>query len=182
MSVGDVTLRRGDGGCGGAAAATDITYGLRQPLTASDKATERSNLRDRIAQRDAQPDVHLCVHDDLDEICAEWRSFEQHADHTVFQSIDWLANWQRHIGALQELVPAIVIGREADGEILFILPFAVEALGPIRRLVGSDRASAITTRRFWRSGFPRMSAWNASCWRGRTSSDCFERIQGCVLT
>jgi CelD/BcsL family acetyltransferase involved in cellulose biosynthesis len=134
MSVGDVTLRRGDGGCGGAAAATDITYGLRQPLTASDKATELSNLHDRIAHRDAQPDVHLCVHDDLDEICAEWRSFEQHADHTVFQSIDWLANWQRHIGALQELVPAIVIGREADGEILFILPFAVEALGPIRRL------------------------------------------------
>jgi len=134
MSVSDVTLRRGEGGCGGAAAATGINYGLRQPLTARDKPAEPMRLPDRIAQTEAQPDIYLRVHDDLDEVCREWRSFEQHADHTVFQSIDWLANWQRHIGALQKLVPAIVIGREADGEILFILPLAVEALGPIQRL------------------------------------------------
>jgi CelD/BcsL family acetyltransferase involved in cellulose biosynthesis len=78
--------------------------------------------------------IELRIHHDLDEIGAEWRSFERHADHTAFQSFDWLTHWQRHVGAARGTLPAIVVGHELDGEILFILQFAIETLGPIRRL------------------------------------------------
>src|SRR5262245_46793992 len=37
--------------------------------------------------------VSLRVSSDLAEIEAEWKAFERHADHTPFQSFDWLAAW-----------------------------------------------------------------------------------------
>jgi CelD/BcsL family acetyltransferase involved in cellulose biosynthesis len=71
---------------------------------------------------------------DLVEIEPEWRAFERQADHSVFQSFDWLATWQRHIGSRQGTIPAIVLGRDGDGAILFIVPFAIETRGTVRRL------------------------------------------------
>jgi CelD/BcsL family acetyltransferase involved in cellulose biosynthesis len=78
--------------------------------------------------------VSLRVHSDLDEVADEWRAFEQQADRTVFQSFDWLAAWQRHIGAPGGTIPAIVLGRDADGQLLFILQLAIETGGLARRL------------------------------------------------
>jgi len=43
--------------------------------------------------------VNLRVHSDLEAVREEWKAFEQRADRTVFQSFDWLATWQREIGA-----------------------------------------------------------------------------------
>ena len=74
------------------------------------------------------------AYDNVEEISTEWREFEDRADLTVFQSFGWLANWQRHIGSARGTVPAIVIGSEADGEILFILQLAIYTTGPVRRL------------------------------------------------
>ena len=54
-----------------------------------------------------------------------WRAFEPQADGTVFQSFEWLAAWQRHIGARAGVTPAIVVGRDASGTILFLLPLSV---------------------------------------------------------
>ena len=87
----------------------------------------------RVAAAPAGLDIDLAIHEDLDAIEADWRRFEQHADCTVFQTFDWLAAWQRHIGARGGVAPAIVIGRDAAGEILFLLPLAVEP-GFVRRL------------------------------------------------
>jgi CelD/BcsL family acetyltransferase involved in cellulose biosynthesis len=67
-------------------------------------------------------------------MAGEWKAFEHAADHLVFQSFDWLANWQRHVGITRGTIPAIVVGREIDGEMLFILPLAVETAGSCRRL------------------------------------------------
>ncbi len=78
--------------------------------------------------------VRLRVHGDLAEVEHEWKAFERQADRTVFQSFDWLAAWQRHIGARSGTVPAIVLGRDGDGLLLFILQLAVETHGPVRRL------------------------------------------------
>ena len=69
--------------------------------------------------------VHVEVHGGLGEIEQEWKAFEQRADRTVFQSFDWLAAWQR-CGARHGTVPAIVLGRDGDEQILFILPLAIE--------------------------------------------------------
>ena len=86
----------------------------------------------RFAAAPAWLDVNLTVHEDLRAVADDWRRFE-HADCTVFQTFDRLAAWQRHIGARNGVQPAIVIGRRAAGEMLFLLPLAVEP-GFVRRL------------------------------------------------
>lgn len=77
--------------------------------------------------------VHLEIYD-LAEIAGEWKAFEQRADHLVFQSFDWLATWQRQVGTRRGTIPAIIVGREIDGDTLFILPLAVETTRSCRRL------------------------------------------------
>src|SRR5262245_28137670 len=78
--------------------------------------------------------IALAVHDDLAAVEQDWRAFERTADCTVFQSFDWLDAWYRHIGRPSGVIPAIVVGRCADGEMLFVLPLAI-APGTVLRLV-----------------------------------------------
>src|SRR6476469_4114509 len=56
--------------------------------------------------------IKLELHADLASIEQEWKSFEHEADCTVFQTFDWLAAWQRHIGMRNATAPAIVLGRD----------------------------------------------------------------------
>lgn len=85
-------------------------------------------------------DIRIAVYEDLAAVEREWRAFETHADCTVFQSFDWLAIWQRHIGARNGVQPAIVVGRDGAGAILFLLPLSVCAAGWVRELtwLGSE--------------------------------------------
>jgi CelD/BcsL family acetyltransferase involved in cellulose biosynthesis len=85
-------------------------------------------------------DIDLKIHGDLAALEQEWKAFERHADCTVFQTFDWLAAWQRHIGARNKTVPAVIFGCHDNGTLLFILPFAIEIKGLVRRLtwLGSD--------------------------------------------
>jgi CelD/BcsL family acetyltransferase involved in cellulose biosynthesis len=82
--------------------------------------------------------IGLSVHTDLAAIEQDWRAFEQTADCTPFQTFDWLSTWQRHIGALNGVTPAIVIARRG-GDIVMLLPLAVQQ-GFARRLtfLGQD--------------------------------------------
>ena len=82
----------------------------------------------------AQSDIRIAVHEDLAAIERDWRAFEQTADGTVFQSFDWLSIWQHHIGRRNGVMPAIVTGRDSHGQLLFLLPLAVEQGGLARRL------------------------------------------------
>jgi CelD/BcsL family acetyltransferase involved in cellulose biosynthesis len=75
------------------------------------------------------------VSSDLQSLEQEWRTFERHADCTPFQSYDWLSTWQTCIGTLASVKPFIIIGRGHDGDILFLLPLAIEKFGILRRLV-----------------------------------------------
>src|SRR5665811_2193096 len=54
-------------------------------------------------------DIRITAHEDLPAIERDWRAFEAQADGTVFQCFDWLATWQRHIGARNGVRPAIVV-------------------------------------------------------------------------
>lgn len=83
--------------------------------------------------------IALSVHTDLAALESEWRQFEQTADCTPFQTFDWLSIWQRHIGTLSGVTPAVVIGRRG-GEVAFILPLAVQAGTLARKLtfLGQD--------------------------------------------
>lgn len=78
--------------------------------------------------------LRLAVHESLAAIEQDWRAFEQIADGTVFQSFDWLSTWQRHIGSVSGVVPAVVTGRDDRGQLLFLLPLAIETHGFARRL------------------------------------------------
>jgi CelD/BcsL family acetyltransferase involved in cellulose biosynthesis len=84
--------------------------------------------------------VELELHEDLGSLEPEWTAFQRTAACTVFQTFEWLAKWQQHMGNLRGTRPAIVLGRDASGMLLFILPLAVETSGPIRRLtwLGSE--------------------------------------------
>jgi CelD/BcsL family acetyltransferase involved in cellulose biosynthesis len=68
--------------------------------------------------------IELAVHRDLGALEQVWRGFEQTADCTPFQTFDWLSAWQRHVGTLSRVTPAIVTGRH-NGQLLFILPLEV---------------------------------------------------------
>jgi CelD/BcsL family acetyltransferase involved in cellulose biosynthesis len=119
--------------------------------------------------------VQLQLFGNLEEVARTWKAFEAHADRTVFQSFDWLAAWQRHIGARRGCVPAIVLGRDGDGEPLFILQLAVEPSGAARRLTWlgselcdynapllaeqfSDRMSTQRFARAWRDAIALLQA------------------------
>jgi len=82
--------------------------------------------------------IVLSVHTDLAAIEQEWRAFEQTADCTPFQTFDWLSTWQRHVGTLNGVTPAVVIARRG-GDIAMLLPLAVQQ-GFARRLtfLGQD--------------------------------------------
>src|SRR4051812_7284204 len=88
----------------------------------------------------AASNVRLAVHESLATLEQDWRTFEQLADGTVFQSYDWLSLWQRHIGSLSGVAPAVVTGRDGRGQLLFLLPLAVATRGFARRLtwLGTD--------------------------------------------
>ena len=111
-------------------AQLDMHFGVDPP--AADRAQARSPA--------ALGDIRIAVYEDLSAIERDWRAFEPHADCTVFQSFDWLATWQRHIGARNGVLPAIVVARDGEGTILFLLPLAVRPAGFARELtwLGSE--------------------------------------------
>jgi CelD/BcsL family acetyltransferase involved in cellulose biosynthesis len=88
----------------------------------------------------ARTEIRLSVHTDIAAIEGDWRDFQARADGTVFQTYEWLSTWQRHIGARRDTRPAIVIGRDARGEIMLLFPLAVERTRLARQLtwLGSE--------------------------------------------
>jgi CelD/BcsL family acetyltransferase involved in cellulose biosynthesis len=91
-----------------------------------DPAMDRTQA---LSQAVALGDIRVAIYEDLAAVERDWRAFEPYADRTVFQSFDWLATWQRHIGARNGVQPAIVVGRDVAGPILFLLPLSVRAGG-----------------------------------------------------
>src|SRR5262245_56062594 len=77
--------------------------------------------------------IALALYADLATVEQDWRAFERTADCTVFQAFDWLSTWHRHLGQRAGVIPAILVGRRPDGEMLFLLPLAVVP-GLVRRL------------------------------------------------
>jgi len=115
------------------------------PLTAFGSAAVKIDVTQALAHRVDVPrelsaTLNLSIHSELAAVESKWRRFETVAECTAFQSFDWLAAWQRHIGQRQGVIPVIVVGSFADGETAFILPLAVEPMRAMRRLcwLGQD--------------------------------------------
>lgn len=110
--------------------------------------------------------VWIEIHDRLASVEKLWRAFEAGADCTVFQRFDYLAAWQRHIGAMRNVRPLIVVVRGHGEEVLCLLPLAQES----RRLCwlgqdNSDYCAPLLARDFERridaSAFPML--WAELC-------------------
>jgi CelD/BcsL family acetyltransferase involved in cellulose biosynthesis len=96
---------------------------------------QAADHRQPLAPAAALGDFRITVHEALSAIEQDWRAFEASADGTVFQCFDWLATWQRLIGVRNGVRPAIVVGRDCAGIILFLLPLAVRSAGFARELI-----------------------------------------------
>ena len=59
----------------------------------------------------------------MEAVERSWKSFEEYADCTVFQSFDWLFEWQKHVGIRADVTPVIVTASTDRGDPLIILPF-----------------------------------------------------------
>ena len=115
------------------------------PLTALKEATapQAGNAGDaaRDVRRGQLPRrVRLSIHTELSAVERDWRRFQELADCTVFQTFDWLAAWHKHIGLRRGVKPVIVVGRFANGDIAFLLPFCIERHHGLKRLrwLGQD--------------------------------------------
>jgi CelD/BcsL family acetyltransferase involved in cellulose biosynthesis len=111
-------------------ATPSAAFRTTAPIDAGQAALSR--LAD--LSRELGPELSLSIYTRLDDVEDEWRRFQQGAECSAFQSFEWLATWQRHIGARDGTVPVIVVGRFADSRTAFILPLAIETRRPVRRL------------------------------------------------
>jgi D-aspartate ligase len=89
---------------------------------------------------DIPPHFSIQIFSELGAIEAEWRQFERTADCTAFQTFDWLATWQRHVGERRGARSVVAVGRFAEGDIAFILPLCLMRGYLARRLrwLGQD--------------------------------------------
>src|SRR5579872_84293 len=100
-------------------------------LTASETAMRPPDLSGAVAAhrvpraREVPSRLSLSIYSDLNAVESEWRSFEQQADCTAFQTFDWLSAWQRHIGERTRVRPAVAVGRFENGATAFLLPLCV---------------------------------------------------------
>jgi CelD/BcsL family acetyltransferase involved in cellulose biosynthesis len=109
---------------------------LDAPLQFEKRATASAPARPPAALAE----LRLAIHEDLDSIAADWRAFERTADGTVFQTVEFLSAWERHIGAGRGVRPAIVSVRDASGAMLCLFPLSVVPGRFVRELqwFGSD--------------------------------------------
>lgn len=81
---------------------------------------------------------------DLDQAEPIWRSLEDQAQFsTPYQRFDFLATWQRQVGAREGLRPFIVIAYDGDRRPLLLLPLAIEHQHGVRtaRFMGGKHAT-----------------------------------------
>ena len=118
----------------------DHTFRLDAPVDAVADDIALRPLRPATALRSLHADVRLSIHLDLSAIEQRWRAFAKTADGTAFQSFDWLSAWQQHVGSRTGVTPVVIVGSDAGGEVLFLLPLALDRVSPARRLtwLGSD--------------------------------------------
>jgi CelD/BcsL family acetyltransferase involved in cellulose biosynthesis len=134
--------------------------------TERDEAPVRRQAR-REALATPGGDLQLSVVDDLRAVERAWRAFERHAACTVFQSFAWLSTWQACIGTRTGVTPAIVIGRDAVGELLFVLPLATQRTRLARQLTFLGRDLGDYNAPLLAPDFPRSAAAEdfGACWR-----------------
>ncbi len=109
------------------------------------------------------------VFGELSEVEPIWRALEdrQHFS-TPYQRFDFLASWQRNVGQREQLVPFIVIARDAARQPLLLLPLALKQEHGIRtaRFMGGKHVTF------------NMALWNRDFAKTATTLDLDALIAG----
>lgn len=69
--------------------------------------------------------AHLEILQDLREAEPIWRDLEVSQFSTPYQRFDFLSAWQRHVGTGERLLPGIIVARDAQRQLLLLLPLAI---------------------------------------------------------
>jgi D-aspartate ligase len=90
--------------------------------------------------RDLRPRLSISIFSELAAVEAEWREFQRTADCTAFQTFDWIAAWQRHVGERLGARPVVIVGRFAASDMAFIAPLCLMRRYAAQRLcwLGQD--------------------------------------------
>jgi CelD/BcsL family acetyltransferase involved in cellulose biosynthesis len=67
----------------------------------------------------------LRIYDNLSMVESKWRALQQHGFASVYQSFDWCAAWLSRVGTARGIIPCIVTGENALGQVLFVLPLQI---------------------------------------------------------
>jgi CelD/BcsL family acetyltransferase involved in cellulose biosynthesis len=90
----------------------------------------------RTAQTPARPRVshvtRIEIITDLSQAEPVWRALESHGLATPYQRFDLLSAWQREVGVRENALPFIVVGHDADGRPLFLLPLTIHRRHGVR--------------------------------------------------
>lgn len=77
----------------------------------------------------------VVIFQDLSSVEPIWRCLESaNSVRTAYQSFDFLAAWQHHVGALAGVTPFVVVGYDAAGEPASLWPLGRQKIGPLRVL------------------------------------------------
>ncbi len=83
------------------------------------------------------------VHNSLDRLGPNWRSFERRAIASPFQNFNWVSSWMSHFCRGAELTPFIVFAYDETDTLRVIFPLAVQDTRSCRKLIWiGDRQSA----------------------------------------
>ena len=80
--------------------------------------------RDFLVAAQESPPIELSVHRKLADIAEEWRAFEAIAAGTFYQTYAWCEAWIESSG--EPFEPRIIIGRDRNGGIRFLLPLCIQ--------------------------------------------------------
>ncbi len=72
-----------------------------------------------------------------------WRRLEETGVLTPYQRFDWIAGWQRHVGAAENITPLLLAAFDKAGEPLFIWPLGFDAAARLKvaRYLGGKHAN-----------------------------------------
>jgi CelD/BcsL family acetyltransferase involved in cellulose biosynthesis len=77
------------------------------------------------AQSNSTRIAHVDILDDMQAAEPVWRSFEESNEIlTPYQRFDFLASWQKHVGAHEGLRPCIVVAYDSNRQPVLLLPLA----------------------------------------------------------
>jgi CelD/BcsL family acetyltransferase involved in cellulose biosynthesis len=98
----------------------NIAYPHRDPQATVAVAPARTGAR--VARID--------VFSDLTQAEPVWRQLlDEGALATPYQQFDWIALWQKHVGAASGMVPFLIVGYDSAGAPMFLLPLARQRRG-----------------------------------------------------